>query len=209
MIFSEVQSNAKGPAIFIDRDGVINCRRPSDYVLNWSQFIFTPGIREAMRKLSSLGLPMIIVSNQAAVGKGLLNSDVLEGITARLHQTLLTDGTSLTAAYYCPHRADENCVCRKPKAGLLYKAADDFNIDLGRSVFIGDSDSDVQAAHAASCQPVLFGSGVSGSSGSPGRAKDLPTALTAVELFDLVVKQLHGVDLSAPDRNTTCLSDDR
>jgi histidinol-phosphate phosphatase family protein len=209
MVFLEVQTNAKGPAIFFDRAGVINSRRPGDYVLNWSQFVFIPGIREAMGKLSSLGLPMIIISNQAAVGKGLLKPDVLEGITARLHQTLLTDGTSLAAAYYCPHRPDENCVCRKPKNGLLYKAADDFNIDLRRSVLIGDSETDAQAAHAAGCQPVLFGSGFSGSSGSSGWAKDLPTALTAAELFDLVVKQLHGVDFSAPDRHTTCLTEDR
>jgi D-glycero-D-manno-heptose 1,7-bisphosphate phosphatase len=189
-VFTNGKKEARGPALFIDRDGVINCRRPGDYVLNWSQFIFMPGIREAMRQLSSLGLPMIVISNQAGVGKGLLKPEVLEGITAQMRQILLTDGTPLAAAYYCPHTREENCDCRKPKPGLLYKAADDFNVDISRSIFIGDSDTDVQAARAVGCQPVLFGSDLGDSSRSSGWATDLPTAHTAAELFDMVVKCL-------------------
>jgi D-glycero-D-manno-heptose 1,7-bisphosphate phosphatase len=147
-LLSEERLAVPNRAIFLDRDGVINCRRPGDYVLNWSQFIFMPGIREALKQMSSLGLPMIVISNQAGVGKGLLSLYALEGITARMRQTLLSDGTSLAAAYYCPHTREENCDCRKPKPGLLYKAAEDFNLDLSRFVFIGDSDTGVQAAQA-------------------------------------------------------------
>lgn len=189
IVFSSEKKNSRGPALFIDRDGVINCRRPNDYVLDWSQFVFVPGIREAIKQLSSLRLPMIIISNQAAVGKGLLKPDVLEEITAQLQQTLLADGTFLAAAYYCPHRIDENCICRKPKPGLLCQAAEDFCVDLCRSVFIGDSDTDVQAARAAGCKPVLFGSSLCASR-SPEWATDLPTALAATELFAVVVKCL-------------------
>jgi D-glycero-D-manno-heptose 1,7-bisphosphate phosphatase len=192
----------RGPALFIDRDGVINCRRPGDYVMNWSQFIFMPGIRKAMRQLSSLGLPMIIISNQAGVGKGLLDSVGLQEITAHMRQALLEDGTVLAAAYYCPHRSDENCVCRKPKPGLLVKAAHDFNLDLSRSVLIGDSVTDVQAARAAGCKPVLFGSGLNDTSISSEWAIDLPTALTAKELFDLVAKCLKtGESSGSEDRS--------
>jgi len=129
--FSEVRPAAKGPAIFIDRDGVINCRRPGDYVLDWSQFIFTPGIRAALKQLSSLKLPMIVISNQAAVGKGLLDLGGLRDITAKMHQALLDDGTFLAAVYYCPHRPDENCICRKPKPALLRAAAEDFQYRFG------------------------------------------------------------------------------
>jgi D-glycero-D-manno-heptose 1,7-bisphosphate phosphatase len=157
ILFSELRTTAKGPAIFLDRDGVINCRRPNDYVLNWPQFEFMPGIREALKQLSSLRLPMIVISNQAAVGKGLLASAGLEEITARMNEALLADGTSIAAAYYCTHRPGENCPCRKPKPALLFSAAEDFNIDLSRSIFIGDSDTDVQAAQAAGCASVLFG----------------------------------------------------
>src|SRR5438874_10238022 len=125
---------------------------------------------------------MIIISNQSAVGKGLLKPDTLEEITTQLHITLRAEGAILAAAYYCPHKADENCSCRKPKPGLLYKAGEDFCVDLTRSVFVGDSDTDVQAARAAGCTPVLFGNGLSASFSSEWTAH-LPTALTAAELF--------------------------
>jgi D-glycero-D-manno-heptose 1,7-bisphosphate phosphatase len=72
ILFAEPKAAARGAAIFLDRDGVINCRRPDDYVLGWSQFIFVAGIREPLKRLSSLGLPMIVIYNQAAVGKGLM-----------------------------------------------------------------------------------------------------------------------------------------
>src|SRR5580700_8555368 len=111
ILFSKLNRTAKGPAIFIDRDGVINCRRPGDYVLDWSQFVFMPGIREALKQLATLGPPMIVISNQAAVGKGLLDAASLENLTLRMQQALFQDGTSLAAAYYCIHRSDENCVC--------------------------------------------------------------------------------------------------
>src|SRR5580692_57746 len=103
IVFSKKASSGRGPAIFLDRDGVINCRRPGDYVLDWSQFEFVPGIREALKQLSSLRLPMIVISNQAAVGKGLLTPADLEGITTRMNEVLLADGTPLSAAYYCTH----------------------------------------------------------------------------------------------------------
>src|SRR6266480_4412988 len=131
--FSERNETVHGPAIFIDRDGVINRRRPGDYVLDWSQFIFIPGIRAPLKQFVSIGLPLIVISNQAAVGKGLLDSAGLEEITARMQQSLLSDGIPLAAAYYCIHRADENCHCRKPKPGLLEEAAHDFHIDVSRS----------------------------------------------------------------------------
>ena len=190
ILFSSVDVQKRGPAIFIDRDGVINCRRPDDYVLNPSQFVFVPGIREALKQLAALGLPLIVVSNQAAVGKGLLDVARLEKITARMQQTLRDDGTLLAAAYYCPHRPDENCGCRKPKPELLYKAASDFNIELSRSVFVGDSESDVQAARAAGCQPILFGSDPRSFSESPHWMEGLPIAPSTQEIFDTTVRCL-------------------
>ena len=189
ILFSKLNRTAKGPAIFIDRDGVINCRRPGDYVLNWSQFVFMPGIREALKQLSSLGLPMIIVSNQAAVAKGLLDPAGLEEITTRMNEALLADGTSLAAAYYCTHRIEDHCPCRKPKPALLFSAAADFNIDLSRSIFVGDSETDAQAARAAGCASVLFGSDVSVQPASPS---DLPAKSRAMDLYAMVVQHLQA-----------------
>ncbi len=191
ILFSEVNRTARGPAIFIDRDGVINCRRPDDYVLDWSQFVFLPGIRAALKQVATLGLPMIVISNQSAVGKGLLDPATLQEITAKMHEALLEDGTTLAAAYYCPHRADENCVCRKPKPALLQTAADDFNIDLNRSIFIGDSDTDVQAARAAGCAPILFSSDVGPQPTSPTH---LLTSSKVTDLYARVSKYLQATE---------------
>jgi D-glycero-D-manno-heptose 1,7-bisphosphate phosphatase len=110
-----------------------------------------------------------------------------------MYQELAHDGTFLTAAYYCPHRPDENCPCRKPKPALLQAAAADFNIDLTRSVFIGDSDTDVEAAHAAGCKPVLFGIGVRAVSDSSARNTEVPVATTGQNLLDVVSACLQGV----------------
>jgi D-glycero-D-manno-heptose 1,7-bisphosphate phosphatase len=189
IVFSKVKSSARGPAIFIDRDGVINCRRPGDYVLDWSQFVFMPGMRTALKQIASLGLPMIVISNQAAVGKGLLELAGLQEITAHLYQALAADGTFLAAAYYCTHRPNENCVCRKPKPALLQTAADDFNIDLSRSIFIGDSDTDVLAARAAGCASVLLGSDIGPQPTSP---TDLLIASRVADLYALVAKYLQA-----------------
>lgn len=191
VIFSEARRAAKGPAIFIDRDGVINCRRPDDYVLDWSQFIFTPGIRDALKQIASLGLPLIVISNQAAVGKGLLDRAGLQEITAQMHRALAADGTFLAAAYYCTHRPDENCACRKPKPELLQRATGDFNIDLSRSIFIGDSDTDVQAARAAGCVPVLFGSDIVQ---QPVPSTNLLTAPRVTDIYALVAKYLQAAE---------------
>jgi D-glycero-D-manno-heptose 1,7-bisphosphate phosphatase len=186
ILFSELKRTAKGPAIFLDRDGVINCRRPGDYVLDWSQFVFMPGIREALKQLSSLGLPMIIISNQAAVGKGLLDPAGLEVITARMNEALLADCTTLAAAYYCPHRIEDHCPCRKPKPALLQAAAHDFNINLSRSILIGDSDTDIQAARAAGCASVLFGSDTALQPTSPLIAR------RAIDLYAVLVQHLQA-----------------
>jgi D-glycero-D-manno-heptose 1,7-bisphosphate phosphatase len=191
ILFSELNRTAKGPAIFVDRDGVINCRRPGDYVLDWSQFVFMPGIREALQQLSSLGVPMIIISNQAAVGKGLLDPAGLEEITARMNEALLADGTSLAAAYYCTHRMEDHCQCRKPKPALLFSAAADFNIDLSRSIFIGDSHTDVQAARAAGCASVLFGSDVTLQPTSPSAPL---VARRATDLYAVVAKYVQATE---------------
>jgi len=193
IIFETENRQSNGPAIFLDRDGVINRRKPNDYVLEWSQFVFIPGIRKALRELSSLGLPLLLISNQAAVGKGLLARSALESITRRLHETLSTDGTTINAYYYCVHKADDGCDCRKPRPGLLVRAAVDFRVDMTRSIFIGDSETDVQAAWAAGCEPILFGSGVRKSSGLEDWAAGVAIASTAEMLYQVGVERLRAL----------------
>jgi D-glycero-D-manno-heptose 1,7-bisphosphate phosphatase len=201
IIFAEKRSNPPSPAILIDRDGVINHRRAGDYVLSWSQFTFTPGIRQALKELALLRLPIIVISNQSAVGRGLLNAAGLESITCRMYQALLRDGVPISAVYYCTHRPEADCVCRKPRPALLHEAAADFCIDLAHSVFIGDSDADAQAAELAGCKPVLFGPGLTACSDSSAWMQDLPVAASAEELFG-VVTELLKEDLLLPAAST-------
>lgn len=196
MIWSKQDSPCKS-AIFVDRDGVINRRRANDYVLDWSQFVFVDGIREALRDLASLRLPMILISNQSAIGRGLLEPAELEVITERMRKALEQDGTFLTAAYFCPHRPDEKCVCRKPQPDLLNQAAADFGVDLTRSVLIGDSDADVKAAQAVGCHPVLFGLGLTACSDSLRWMQDVPIANSPKQLFEVAVRTLQKANPEA------------
>jgi histidinol-phosphate phosphatase family protein len=148
--------SASRPGLFLDRDGVINERIFGSYVTNWSEFKFTPGIVSALGQVSTLQLPIIVVSNQAGVGKNLVTKDQLAEITQRFVGELAAAGARIDAVYYCPHRPDENCRCRKPATGLLTRAAADWNIDLRRSVLIGDSQSDLAAATSVGCKSLYF-----------------------------------------------------
>jgi D-glycero-D-manno-heptose 1,7-bisphosphate phosphatase len=190
MRFSGDRLHLPGPAIFLDRDGVINCRRPASYIVNWSEFLFVPGIQAALKQLATLRLPMIVISNQACVGKGLLDSTGLQEITVRMRQNLADTGVFVAAVYYCIHRSDENCTCRKPKPGLLQTAAEDYNIDLRQSIFIGDSDTDVQAGLAAGCKSILFGVPHSENSGFSVSMNRVSAARTAADLFTISEKCL-------------------
>lgn len=148
--------SASRPGLFLDRDGVINERIFGSYVANWSEFKFVPGIVSALSQVSTLQLPMIVVSNQAGVGKQLVSKEQLAEITQRFVRALAVAGARIDAVYYCPHRPDENCRCRKPATGLLTRAAADWNIDLRRSVLVGDSPSDLAAAEAVGCKSLYF-----------------------------------------------------
>jgi len=120
----------------------------------------------------------------------LLDAAALETITCRMHEALLSDGTPVSAVYYCTHKPEDGCICRKPLPALLHKAAADFCIELAKSVFIGDSDADVRAAEAAGCKPVLFGAGLTACSHSSTWTEGLPVAASAKELFQVVTQLL-------------------
>jgi D-glycero-D-manno-heptose 1,7-bisphosphate phosphatase len=154
--FDDSSCRGRRPAIFLDRDGVINERVVGGYVTNWSEFRFLSGVGPVLRELRRFRLPLIVVSNQAGVGKGLMTRGALACITERFVAHLARAAVPIAAVYYCPHTPDAGCRCRKPRPGLLLRAARDWRIHLGRSILIGDSPSDVEAARAAGCQSILF-----------------------------------------------------
>lgn len=145
-------------AVFLDRDGVVNANR-ADYVLNWSQFRFLPGALKALAALAAAGKPVIVVTNQTIIGKGLITVEALDDMNARMCDAVQAAGGSILDILYCPHLASENCACRKPKPGLLHMASERHNIELRESFYVGDALSDIQAGQAAGCRCVLVETG--------------------------------------------------
>ena len=140
-------------AAFLDRDGVINRKRPEgEYVTRWDELEILPGVAEAIAMLRHAGFEVVVISNQRCVAKGLLSMDGLWALHERMSQELARGGGVLTAAYYCPHDLQPPCTCRKPLPGMLLQAAAERGIDLAASWMIGDSDIDIQAGQAAGCR---------------------------------------------------------
>lgn len=136
--------------VFLDRDGTLNVRAPKgNYVTRREEFIFLPGTLEALEKLVRAGYEMYIISNQSGIARGIMTEDDLSDIHAYMREELKKKGIVLSGIYYCPHGWDSTCECRKPKPGMLLQAAREHDIDLSRSLFIGDDDRDGQAAQAA------------------------------------------------------------
>ena len=145
-------------AIFLDRDGTINVER-ADYVKSINEFVLLPGALAALGSLAALPVPIIIVTNQSVIGRGIITRTAVDAIHAHLCSEVRAAGGRIDAIYLCPHHPAERCTCRKPNPGLLVAAAADFQLELTRCVFIGDSVTDFAAAHAVGCHPVLLRTG--------------------------------------------------
>ncbi len=146
-------------AVFLDRDGVINENLDGGYVTRWELFRFLPGVLPALATLRRHGYPVVVITNQAAIGRGLVPAVVVEEIHRRMCAAIQEAGGYVEAVLYCPHHPDEHCACRKPQPGLLLRAAAELRLDLARSIFIGDHVTDVQAGLAAGCRPMLVRTG--------------------------------------------------
>mgnify|MGYP001343562891 CR=1 FL=1 len=165
------------PAVFFDRDGVLNrttvrngVPHPPDSV---DQVEVLPGVAEALAELAQRGLPLVVVTNQPDVARGTQTRETVD----RINQ-FLCDRLPLTAVYTCYHDSADNCSCRKPRPGLLWQAATAYNIDLKRSFLVGDRWSDVAAGQAAGCETFLIEQTYSESERcTPDhRVRDLPEA---------------------------------
>lgn len=142
--------NAKSgqPAIFLDRDGVIIENR-ADYVRSWEQVELYPQALQALQLLAPLPYPLVIVTNQSAVGRGLISLETAQAINARLLETLQARGARITGLYLCPHAPAAGCSCRKPQPGLLQQAAHELQLDLAGSWMVGDALTDLGAGRSA------------------------------------------------------------
>ena len=155
----QARHTACRPAVFLDRDGTINeergyLRAPEDVTL-------LPTVCEALHLLNTLNIPVVIVTNQSALGRGLMTMAEFEAVNAAFRTALQECGAHYDALYYCPHVPNliPPCTCRKPQPGLLLQAALDLNLDLSRSYMVGDKDTDLEAGYAAGCRTVLVRTG--------------------------------------------------
>jgi D-glycero-D-manno-heptose 1,7-bisphosphate phosphatase len=141
--------------VFLDRDGVLNARPPEhEYVTSVDQFAWLPGAREAVVQLKRAGWKVAVVSNQRGVARGFVSTETLAEIEERM-QADLGPEAALDGFFYCPHDLDECCDCRKPRPGLIVRAAAELGVEPGGSWMIGDDESDVAAGRAAGCSTIL------------------------------------------------------
>ncbi|MGQ9926382.1 MAG: D-glycero-alpha-D-manno-heptose-1,7-bisphosphate 7-phosphatase [Chloroflexaceae bacterium] len=152
------QPSTRWRSIFLDRDGVINENRV-DHVKSWDEFRWLPGALEGLRLLTEHGFRIFIVTNQAAVNRGLMTSSTLEEIHRRMIGIAASHGAIITGIRFCPHRPEEACGCRKPRPGMLLDLAREYQVDLSTAYMIGDAPSDIAAGQAAGCRTILVLSG--------------------------------------------------
>ena len=156
----------KQKAIFLDRDGTIN--KYAGFLKNIDEFELIRGVTEAIRKINASGYLAIVITNQPVIARGEVSFQELEEIHNKMETLIGQEGGYLDAVYYCPHHPHKGyqgevpelkieCDCRKPKPGMLLKAAKDFNIDLTQSWMIGDGENDIKAGKNAGCKTVLIG----------------------------------------------------
>jgi len=177
-------------AVFLDRDGVIVEQK--EYLNQAEDLVLIPGAGEAIARLNTASIPVIVVTNQAGVAKGHLTLSDLEEIHARLCRELSRCGAHLDAIYYCPHHPEatvpeflRDCPCRKPGIGMFEKAHDEHGIDLDASYLVGDATGDILAGKRAGCRTILVATGFWGSDEryevEPDlRVADLPEAVECI-----------------------------
>jgi len=143
------------PFIILDRDGVINY--DSDlYIKTPSEWVPIPGSLEAIADLNRAGYRVLLATNQSGIARGLYDLATLDAIHEKMQYELNKVGGYIDAIFFCPHHPDEDCVCRKPKIGMFEAMQTAFPIQFADTFFIGDKWTDVEAAFAIGCQPLLI-----------------------------------------------------
>ena len=139
----------KRRAVFLDRDGVLNVYLPGDYVKSPKELILLRGAAEAVRLLNDANLPVYIISNQQGVARGVMTEADLEAVDHALHAGVSAEGGRIERSYYCTAPSSANHPDRKPGPGMILRAAAEHHLDLAASMFIGDTETDAEAARAA------------------------------------------------------------
>jgi lipopolysaccharide heptosyltransferase II len=147
------------PAVFLDRDGTVI--EEVNYLRTPEQVCLIPGAAAALRELQSAGYALVVITNQSAVARGLLDRAGLHAVHVRLQALLAREGVRIEGIEFCPHHPDFTgpCACRKPEPGMLLRAAHRHDLDLGRSLLVGDTAADLEAGRRAGCRSILVRTG--------------------------------------------------
>jgi D-glycero-D-manno-heptose 1,7-bisphosphate phosphatase len=141
----------------IDRDGTIIVER--HYLSDPDQVTLLPGSAQGLRRMREAGFLLFVVTNQSAVGRGIISLDRLDQIHARMNELLSQEGSAVDGIFFCPHTPEDRCECRKPKAGLLHQAASRFEINLSEGFVIGDKPCDIDLGRSVSARTMLVRTG--------------------------------------------------
>jgi histidinol-phosphate phosphatase family protein len=182
-------------AVFLDRDGTVN--KEVHYLHHPDELRLIPGAAEAIRLLNQAQVPAILVTNQSGIGRGRFPKSAMEAVHEELCRQLGSEGAHLDAIYFCPHRPDECCDCRKPAPGLLIQAAREGNLDLTRSVIVGDKHCDLEAGRRAGCRTGLVRTGYGAEVQQELATAGTPPNFVGADLLDVVRRILAA---SGPDR---------
>ncbi len=144
--------------IILDRDGVIN-HDSDEYIKSPAEWAPIPGSLEAVARLKRAGYTVVVASNQSGVGRGLFDLNTLHQIHDKMQREVARAGGKIDAIFFCPHKPEDHCACRKPKPGLLLEIANQFDCDLKNVPAVGDSLRDIDAAQAVGAKPVLVRTG--------------------------------------------------
>ncbi len=144
----------KKVAVFLDRDGTINL--DTSYISSADDFVFLPNAKEGLKLLRESGFLLFIVTNQSGLARGYFTREDLKAIHAKLISEVGEIGVKFEGIFFCPHHPDENCDCRKPSPAGVLKFAEEYDIDLGKSYFIGDKALDVETGKRAGCRTILL-----------------------------------------------------
>ena len=144
-------------AVFLDRDGTI--AEEVGYLNHPSRFRMFSFAATAIRRLNEAGLPVVVVTNQSGVGRGYFPESLVHSVNELMTQQLAEEGAKLDAVYYCPHTSADNCNCRKPRTGMLDRAAQEHGLDLQRSIVVGDRYGDMELARNVRARGILVRTG--------------------------------------------------
>lgn len=168
--------------IILGRDGILNVYR-DDHVKSPAEWVPVPGALEAVSRLNHAGWHAVVATNQAGIGRGMIDMASVNLVHAHMNKLMQAQGARLDAVFFCPHTPEDQCECRKPLPGMMLEIGERYGIDLTQVPMAADTLRDLQAAHAAGCEPHLV---------RTGRAAHLDDA--ALELW---CRQVPGVRVHA------------